>query len=143
MVSTAEEFAMSAMELATVAPPESEEQAATTEWLPLGTFAVSTNEKDLEPSHVVQMAVSREGIISGTLFNIDTEQSQAVQGQVDRETQRVAFRIGESETIVAETGLYNLTQEEAPLLIHFGTERSEEYLLVRLEYTEDEEQGDE
>lgn len=133
-VCSTEEFAVSAMNLATVSAPESEEQAAMAEWLPLGTFAVSTNEKDLEPSHVVQMAVSREGIVSGTLFNIETEQSQAIQGQVDRETQRVAFRIGESETIVAETGLYNLTQEEAPLLIHFGTERSENYLLIRLEY---------
>jgi hypothetical protein len=144
LVSTADEFAMSAMDLATVPPPESDEQAATAEWLPLGTFAVSTNEKDVEPSHVVQLAVSREGIVSGTLFNIDTEQSQAVQGQVDKDTQRVAFRIGESEAIVAETGLYNLTQEEAPLLIHFGAERTEQTLLVRLEYTaDDDEDGSE
>ena len=88
---------------------------------------------------MVQLAVSKEGIVSGTLHNIDTDQCQTVQGQVDKETQRVAFRIGESETIVAETGLYNLTQEEAPVLIHFGTERTENYLLVRLEYAEDEE----
>ena len=50
----------------------------------------------------------------------------------------MAFRIGESDSVVAETGLYNLTQEEAPVLIHFGTERTENYLLVRLEYAEDE-----
>jgi len=31
-----------------------------------------------------------------------------------------------------------LTQEEAPVLIHFGAERTENYLLVRLEYAEDE-----
>jgi len=68
----------------------------------------------------------------------DTDQCQTVQGQVDQDTQRVAFRIGESDNIVAETGLYNLTQEEAPVLIHFGTERTENYLLVRLEYAEDE-----
>ena len=37
-----------------------------------------------------------------------------------------------------ETGLYNLTQEEAPMLIHFGAERSETFLLVRLEYAEEE-----
>ena len=52
------------------------------EWMPLGTFAVSTNEKDVEPSQVVQLAVNRDGIISGTLYNIDTDQAQAVQGQI-------------------------------------------------------------
>lgn len=138
-VATAEEFAMSAMDLATVPPPQSDEQAAVAEWLPLGTFAVSSHEKDVEPSHVIQLAVSQEGIVSGTLYNIDTEQSQAVQGQVDKDTQRVALRIGESDNVVAETGLYNLTQEEAPVLIHFGKERTENYLLVRLEYAGDEE----
>ena len=104
----------------------------------MGTFAVSTHEKDVEPSHVVQLAVSKQGSVSGTLHNIDTDQCQTVQGQVDKETQRVAFRIGESDSIVVETGLYNLTQEETPVLLHFGTERTENYLLVRLEYAEDE-----
>lgn len=138
-VATAEEYAMSAMDLATIPPPQSDEQAAAAEWLPLGTFAVSTNEKDVEPSHVIQLAVSKEGIVSGTLHNIDTDQCQTVQGQLDKDTQRVAFRLGESDSIVAETGLYNLTQEEAPVLVHFGAERTENYLLVRLEYAEDEE----
>jgi hypothetical protein len=49
----------------------------------------------------------------------------------------VAFRIGESENIVVETGLYNLTQEEAPALVHFGTDKVEDWLLVRLEAPED------
>ena len=82
-VATADEFAMSAMDLATVPAPQSDEQAAAAEWLPLGTFAVSTHEKDVEPSQVVQLAVSKEGIVSGTLYNIDTDQAQAIQGQVD------------------------------------------------------------
>jgi len=86
---------------------------------------------------VIQLAVSKEGILSGTLHNIDTDQCQTVQGQVDKDTQRVALRIGENDSIVAETGLYNLTQDEAPVLIHFGTERTENYLLVRLQYAED------
>ncbi|MEZ6052692.1 MAG: hypothetical protein R3C02_15105 [Planctomycetaceae bacterium] len=137
-VATTQEFAQSAMDLATVAPPESEEQAAEAEWMPLGTFAVSTDEKDTEPSMVLQLAVDKQGVISGTLYNIETDSTQAVQGQVDKDTQRVAFRFGESEEIVAETGLYNLTQDEAPLLVHFGTDRVENYLLVRMEQPEEE-----
>jgi len=132
-VATATEFAQSAADLATVEAPTTDEEAENAEWMPLGTFALSAGEKDVEPTRMVQLAVSQQGVISGTLFNTQTEENQSIQGQVDKETQRVAMRIGESEDLVAETGLYNLTQEQAPLLIHFGTEKVENWLLVRLE----------
>ncbi len=140
-VATTTEFAESAAALATVEPPASEEAATQAEWMPLGTFAVSANEKDVKPNRVTQLAVNKQGIISGTLYNTETDEAQTIQGQVDKQTQRVAFRIGESENIVAETGLYNLTQSEAPLLVHFGTEKVENYLLVRLEEPQEDTQA--
>lgn len=140
-VATAEEFAQSAAALATVPPPASDEEAKKAEWMPLGTFALAAGEKDLEPSRILQLAVDKQGIVAGTLFNQQTEKAFSVQGRVDKETQRVALRFGDSETIVAETGLYNLTQEEAPLLVHFGSEKVENYLLIRLNYTESGEQA--
>ena len=111
-IASADEFAQSEMSLATVEPPPSEEAAEEAEWLSLGTFAVSSNEKEAEPNRVIQLAVDKQGVISGTLFNTETDQSQSVQGQVDKDTQRVAFRIGDNENVVIETGLYNLTQDE-------------------------------
>jgi len=90
-----------------------------------------------QPTRVIQLAISKTGIVSGTVFNIKTDQAQSVQGQVDKNTQRVAFRVGESDDdVVVETGLYNLTQDEAPALVHFGTDRVETYLLVRLDQPE-------
>ena len=59
-----------------------------------------------------------------------------LQGQVDKETQRVAFRIGDSDDFVAETGLYDLTKDECPVLVHFGPDKTEQYLLVRLDNPE-------
>lgn len=132
-VATTTEFAQSAADLATVEAPATEEEAEQAEWMPLGTFAISAGEKDVDPTRVVQLAVDRQGIISGTLYNTQTDKTQSVQGRVDKDTQRVALRIGESEDLVAETGIYNLTQNEAPLLVHFGTEKTENWLLVRLE----------
>jgi hypothetical protein len=137
-VATADEFAQSAARLATIPPPTNEEVAAKAEWLPLGTFAVAADEKDVDPSRAIQLAVSKEGVISGTLYNTQSDQAQTVQGRVDKQTQRVAFRVGESEDIIVETGLYNLTQNEAPVLVHFGTDIVENYLLVRLESPEKE-----
>ncbi len=132
-VATAEEFAQSAADLATVEPPASEEEAEKAEWMPLGTFAVSTSQKDVDPTRVVQLAVNKQGIVSGTLYNTTTDKAQSIQGQVDRNTQRVAFRIGESQDVVVETGLYNLTQDDVPLLVHMGPKKVENWLLVRLE----------
>ena len=111
------------------------------EWMPLGTFAVTKDPKDVDPTNVMQLAVSKEGIISGTMYNSKTDQAYTIQGSVDQETQRVAFRVGESDSIVIETGLYNLTQEDAAVLVHFGADRVENWLLVRLE-EQDESQGE-
>ena len=132
-VATSAEFAQSAAELATVPAPASEDDAQKAEWLALGTFTVSAGEQDVDPTRILQLAVSKEGIISGTLFNTATDTTQAIQGQVDKQTQRVAMRFGDSEDIIAETGLYNLTQVEAPVLVHFGPEKIENWLLVRLD----------
>lgn len=103
------------------------------EWMPIGAFAVSSSKNEVEPSRVIQLAVSKTGIISGTLYNTQTDEARTVQGQVDKETQRVDFRVGDSENPVVETGVDNLTQEEAPVLVHFGTDRVENWLLERLE----------
>ena len=52
-VATSTEFAQSAAELATVPAPASEEEAEHVEWLPLGTFAVSAGESDVDPNRIV------------------------------------------------------------------------------------------
>ena len=140
-VATTDEFAQSAAELATVPPPPSEEEAKQAEWMSLGTFAVSRGEKDVEPNLVVQLAVNKDGVVSGTLFDTTSDKAQTVQGQVDKQTQRLAVRIGENEDLIAETGLYNLTLEEAPVLVHYGKDKVENWLLVRLE-TPPEEAGE-
>ena len=140
-VATADEFAESAAALATVAPPANEAEAEKSEWMPLGTFGVSTSDKEAEPTHTVQIAVNKDGVISGTLYNTETDTAKAILGQVDKETQRVAFRIGENENIVAETGLYNLTQDEVPLLVHFGKDKQENWLLIRMKGPEESELG--
>jgi hypothetical protein len=106
------------------APPDGD-------WLPLGVFAFSR--PDQHKSDIsIQLAVNKEGVIRGNYTDSATNQNQAVQGSVDKQTQRVAFTVGNNTTNVIETGLYNLTKDEAPCLLHFGSERTEQWLLVRL-----------
>lgn len=132
-VGTAADYAASAAQLATVDLPAEAPADAEMEWMALGTFAVSTSESDNSPTRFLQLAVSKEGVVSGTLYNTTTDKVYPVQGRVDKDTQRVAFSVGEQAKFIAETGLYNLTQNEAPLLVHQGADQTETYLLVRMQ----------
>ena len=55
-----------------------------------------------------------------------------IYGALDRNTQKVAFYAGDKKDTVVEVGIQNLTQEQAPILIHFPDGRAQQYLLVRL-----------
>jgi hypothetical protein len=70
------------------------------------------------------------GIIRGNYTDTSKNESLLVHGSVDKKTQRVAFTVGDDKSRVLETGLYNLTKPDAPALIHFGNDRTEQWLLV-------------
>src|SRR4029453_2321499 len=129
-IATAEDYAASAAALADVQQPANPNQA--TDWLPLGTFTLSEGENDKNPSRVVQLAVDKDGNVSGTMVNQTTNQTYPIQGRVDKDTQRVAFTIGGNKDVVLETGIYNLTQQQTPVLAH-GEGREETYLMLRLD----------
>ena len=133
-VATEADYAASAAALATVEPPANPDVA--TEWLPLGTFALATSREDRETNRVIQLAVDKDGIVSGTLIDRETDETFAVQGRVDRQTQRMAFTIGDNQDLVYETGVYNLTQAETPILVHGGPDSRATQLLIRLEAPE-------
>ena len=101
------------------------------DWLPLGVFAFA--KPDQTTSDVsIQLAVNKQGILRGNYTDNKTDKTQVIQGSVDKQTQRAAFTIGDDKTEVIEVGLYNLTKDEAPVLVHFGADRTEQMLLVRL-----------
>jgi hypothetical protein len=104
------------------------------EWLPLGAFAV-TREGVADSQAMLELAVNKQGVIAGTYYNEATGVSRPLKGTVDRNTQRVAigFADGKNQDVVFETGIENLTRDEAPGLLHSGTTESQPVLLVRLQ----------
>jgi hypothetical protein len=129
-VGTPTDYAQSAAELAMVTP---EQMNAQHEWIPLGTFSVATSQDETNPARVIQLAHdNKQGLISGTIFNKESGNLYTVQGRVDPDTQRVAFTIGKDPNVVMETGLFNLTQNETPVLVHFGPSKTATYLFARL-----------
>ncbi|HVX11517.1 MAG TPA: hypothetical protein VHC22_10070 [Pirellulales bacterium] len=107
------------------------------EWLPLGIFAVIADENQTQTDKVVQLAVNTEGVLRGNYHDLLADKVTPVTGAVDKETQRVALKIEGNDNLVVETGLYNLTNDEAPVLVHFGPDRHETRTFVRLKQPED------
>jgi hypothetical protein len=124
---TAEAYSAQAFSLATAGAtadlPKDEQ------WLPLGIFALCKS-GDTKSDITIQLAVNRAGIVRGNYTDEALGKTQLVQGSVDKKTQKIAFTVGDNKDTVLETGLYNLIKPEAPALIHFGKDRTEQWLLV-------------
>lgn len=101
------------------------------EWLPLGVFALAQEEKG-DPIMFFQISVNHAGLISGAFTSTITDDQRPIAGQVDKATQRVAWRIGENKETIFVTSLANLTLDVSPVALHFGTSRTQTWLLVRM-----------
>lgn len=131
VLATTEEYAEQAQEIASNIPEADPEK---TEWLPLGVFALTQKDGSVEDSTLfMQLAISKEGIIAGTFQNTATDKSLEVEGTIDRKSQRAAWGpVGESWPIM-ETGVYNLTDNEAGALLHFANGETQQWSIVRLD----------
>jgi hypothetical protein len=130
-VAAAPVYAEQAIDLADVQTPPPE--GTQIDWMPLGTFALASNADDSDPGAVLQLAISKDGLVSGTWYERQTDTSAAVEGRVDPQTQRVAIRKIDQPDVVLEVGLYNLTQPATSCLVHFGTLQSQVKYLTRLD----------
>lgn len=129
-VATAEQYYDQASALAQTPPPPAADAKAD-EWLPLGVFAFVQKE-EAEPHYVMQLAVNKSGVIGGNYSDVVGGTNVPIQGAIDKKTQRAAWTVGKNKTTVCETGIYNLTQDEAPALVHIGKDKTQQWLLVRL-----------
>jgi hypothetical protein len=128
-VGTAEQYYDQANSLA--ATGTSAAAPADGDWMPLGVFALCKPDEK-QSAVTVQIAINRDGIIRGNYTDTANDKTQPIHGSLDKKMQRVALTVGDNKANVVEAGLYNLTKDEAPALIHFGKERTEQWLLVRL-----------
>lgn len=112
-------------------PPFPSADEKESEWLPLGVFALAEEEKG-DPVMFFQISVSKDGKVSGGYESVITGDQKPIAGQVDKKTQNVAWRIGDNVETVFATTLANLTQDVSTVAVHFGKERVQNWLLVRM-----------
>ena len=133
---SATEYTQQAEQIVASAPETDPEQG---EWMSLGVWALTQDGQATgpEPTMFLQMVVSKEGVISGTFNNAATDTTQAIQGVVDKKSQRAAWTVVDQSRPLMETGIYNLSEDQAPALIHFADDQTQQWLMVRLEEPEE------
>lgn len=132
-----EQYYTEASNIAAAVPETTEEQTNADDWLPLGVFAL-TEEGVNATSMYLQLAIRKDGMIAGTFYNESTGVTHPVEGMVDEKTQRAVWKAadGTNPDLIMETGIYNLSEDQANVLVHFGPEQTQTALLVRLDESE-------
>ncbi len=127
---TAGEYYGQAFQIVTKTPEVKDDAA---QWMPLGVFALSQGDSGAS-NMVVQLAVNKDGVIQGTYYNTDNDMTKPIKGMVDKQSQRAVWTFADdsNNAVIMETGIYNLTQDQTDVLVHFGKDRTEQWLLVRL-----------
>ncbi len=131
-VATADEYYQQAATLAQSAPAPTPMRTTGSRW------ASSPWSRKSSPTRTTSCnwpSTSR-GAIAGNYSDLISGTNVPIQGAVDKKTQRVAWTVGNNKNTVGETGLYNLTQDEAPALIHIGKDKTQQWMLVRLKQPE-------
>lgn len=136
-IASAQEYSQQAQAIAasTTVPEQTQES----DWMSLGVFALTQDGDASGPPPVayLQLQVSKAGVITGTLQDLSSNSVRQVQGAVDKESQRSAWTVGDKDWPVMETGISNLTKDEAPALIHFENGQTQQWLLIRMDESGD------
>lgn len=127
---TAQQYAEQATAIA--AQGQTAMQPATAEWKPLGVYALVQGD-DKTSNNIFQLAVNKDGIIRGNYYDGLMDTTTEVYGSIDKKAQRAAWTIGKKKDRVFEAGVYNLTQPQCPCLVHIGTQKTVQMMLVRVE----------
>src|SRR5262249_43371015 len=87
--SSADDYAAQAEQIAATKPAQ---QPAADDWMPLGVFAVTQDgESSADPTMFLQLAVSKQGVLAGSLHNTITDSDTPIEGAVDGQSQRAAW----------------------------------------------------
>lgn len=102
------------------------------EWQALGVFAMVQGEETTS-NNIFQLAVNKAGVLRGNYYNALTDTNEPVYGQVDPKSQRCCWTVGDKKTPTYEAGIFNLTEEQTTMMVHYSKEKSQQFTLIRIE----------
>ncbi|QGJ69002.1 Hypothetical protein PBC10988_6670 [Planctomycetales bacterium 10988] len=100
-------------------------------WMSLGVYALSPpNSSDSD--QLLQIYLNQNGQVTGTYLDLTADTSMPFQGSVDKETQRVAWKLGETAPIYFESTLAQLTQPQSPVTLYIDSREPEIWMMVQI-----------
>lgn len=104
-------------------------------WLALGVFALTDlNGDETTASIYMQLALSKDGQISGAYYNSFTDTTSDIQGRVDRASQRATWKIvGSDKAPTFETAVYNFARDEITVSVNYPDNSYQNMLLIHLQ----------
>lgn len=118
-------------------PMQSSQVSASTDenWLPLGVFTVANNAyAAAQSSRFIQLAINRSGEIAGVLYNSTVDTAQDLVGMVDPNNQMAYWSTtSRADAPIFSTGIYNLTEDQTTVNVHFSDGSDQTWTLVRLQ----------
>lgn len=106
--------------------------SASAGWKPLGVYSLVQGSQT-DANAMFQLAMDKNGNVGGNYYSVLSGQMLPVKGKLDKKNQRVAWTVGTNKNIVYDTGLGNLFQNQAPILVHFNKAKTEQWLMVRMQ----------
>ncbi len=136
---SAAQYYQQSQNLAVSAPPENVQPSTpqlqgqyAKDWQPMGIFSLVQADAG-SSSQMMQLCVNKAGTIRGNYYNALTDQTQPIRGSIDKKSMRACWIIGNNKSVVYDTGVGNLLKNEAPLLVHYSTQKTQQFTLVRMQ----------
>ena len=126
-----------AQQLAAQGNPEPGQQD---QFMPLGVFSLAP-ENQTEATALLQLAVSKQGIVRGTYYDLLSDTDRPIRGSVDKQTQLVAWNVGAGGQATFQTALPVLTEPSGPVSVHYQNGQTRQWVLARYEKEPTEQAG--
>jgi hypothetical protein len=107
-----------------------QEVATDGEWLNIGTYALGPKGQ-ATATMMLSLTVNKDGVLRGTYLDLLSNSAQTIQGAIDKESQRVAWRIGAGGRVTFQTTLSDLTAATTPVSLQFDNGKTALWTMAR------------
>jgi len=96
-------------------------QAATVsddvEWMNIGTFGIIPYQAS-DFAYGIQLATTKDGIVRGIQWDMKNNTSIEIEGSIQKDTLRIAWKAKSADALMYETNVDNLTQQESMVNVY-------------------------
>lgn len=120
--------AASAANLAQLGAAEPGDKA---QWMDLGSLALKAA-GETKATRIVQLSVNRDGVLRGSHYDLLSDQVQTIEGAIDKQTLRAAWKIGHNGKVVFQAPVDELTKPEGSVTAFFPDGSNSAWRTARL-----------